>query len=89
MNSGMYEAARTLAGGRSEGISSSFGAGLGGMVHVVAGALGVSATVLASMELRTTEASGCGVNFQRGGAVITLAAALAYAVLGTIRAPLC
>lgn len=48
-----YVAARTLAGGRSEGIASSFGTGLGGMVHVVAGSLGVSALVLASAELFT------------------------------------
>lgn len=46
-----YVAARTLAGGRAEGIASSFGTGLGGMVHVLAGALGVSAIVLASAEL--------------------------------------
>ena len=43
-----YVAARTLAGGRAEGIASSLGNGLGGMVHVVLGALGVSALVLAS-----------------------------------------
>lgn len=48
-----YVAARTLAGGRSEGIASSFGNGLGGLFHVVAGALGVSAVVLASAELFT------------------------------------
>lgn len=48
-----YVAARTLAGGRAEGIASSVGTGLGGMVHVVAGALGVSALVLASAELFT------------------------------------
>lgn len=48
-----YVAARTLAGGRAEGIASSFGTGLGGMVHVLAGALGVSAVVLASAELFT------------------------------------
>jgi threonine/homoserine/homoserine lactone efflux protein len=46
-----YVAARTLAGGRAEGVASSFGTGLGGMVHVVAGAVGVSAIVLASAEL--------------------------------------
>ena len=49
-----YVAARTLSGGRGEGIASSFGNGLGGLVHVVAGALGVSALVLASAELFTT-----------------------------------
>ena len=48
-----YVAARTLAGGRAEGVASSFGTGLGGMVHVVAGCLGVSAIVLASAELFT------------------------------------
>lgn len=46
-----YVAARTLAGGRSEGVASSFGTGLGGMVHVLAGSLGVSAIVLTSAEL--------------------------------------
>jgi len=48
-----YVAARTLAGGRAEGIASSFGTGLGGMVHVLAGSMGVSAIVLASAELFT------------------------------------
>jgi threonine/homoserine/homoserine lactone efflux protein len=48
-----YVAARTLAGGRAEGVASSFGTGLGGMVHVLAGAVGVSAVVLASAELFT------------------------------------
>lgn len=48
-----YVAARTLAGGRAEGVASSFGTGLGGMAHVVAGSLGVSAIVLASAELFT------------------------------------
>jgi len=46
-----YVAARTLAGGRAEGVASSFGTGLGGMFHVFAGSLGVSAMVLASAEL--------------------------------------
>jgi threonine/homoserine/homoserine lactone efflux protein len=48
-----YVAARTLAGGRAEGVASSFGTGLGGLVHVAAGAVGVSAVVLASAELFT------------------------------------
>ena len=48
-----YVAARTLAGGRSEGLASSLGTGLGGFVHVIAGSLGVSAIVLASAELFT------------------------------------
>jgi threonine/homoserine/homoserine lactone efflux protein len=48
-----YVAARTLAGGRSEGVASSLGTGIGGLVHVAAGSLGVSAIVLASAELFT------------------------------------
>jgi threonine/homoserine/homoserine lactone efflux protein len=48
-----YVAARTLAGGREEGLASSVGTGLGGLVHVVAGAAGVSAVVMASAEAFT------------------------------------
>jgi threonine/homoserine/homoserine lactone efflux protein len=48
-----YVAARTLAGGRKVGIASTFGTALGGLVHVVAGGLGISAIVLASAELFT------------------------------------
>lgn len=48
-----YVTARTLAGGRAEGVASSFGTGLGGLFHVLAGALGVSALVMASAELFT------------------------------------
>lgn len=46
----MYVAARTIAGGRAEGLASSVGTGLGGLVHVVAGAVGLSALVMASAE---------------------------------------
>jgi threonine/homoserine/homoserine lactone efflux protein len=48
-----YVAARTIAGGRSEGLASSFGTGLGGLVHVGAGAIGVSALVMTSAEAFT------------------------------------
>jgi len=48
-----YVAARTLSGGRQAGIASSFGTALGGLVHVVAGGLGVSAIILASAQLFT------------------------------------
>lgn len=48
-----YVAARTLAGGRTEGLASSFGTGVGGLVHVFAGAIGVSAIVMASTEVFT------------------------------------
>ena len=43
-----YVAARTLAGGRAEGVASNFGTGVGGMAHVLAGSLGISAIVLAA-----------------------------------------
>ena len=48
-----YVAARALAGGRGEGIASSLGTGLGGIAHVLAGCVGVSALVLASADLFT------------------------------------
>jgi threonine/homoserine/homoserine lactone efflux protein len=54
----LYVAARTLAGGRSEGLASSFGTGLGGLVHVVAGAVGVSALVHPSLWLRSSSCLG-------------------------------
>ena len=46
-----YVAARTLAGGRADGVASSLATGLGGLVHVVAGSIGVSALLLASATL--------------------------------------
>jgi threonine/homoserine/homoserine lactone efflux protein len=48
-----YVAARTLSGGKQAGIASTFGTALGGLVHVVAGAVGVSAIILASAQLFT------------------------------------
>ena len=44
----LYVLARTLAGGRREGLLSSFGTFLGGMVHVVAAAAGVSIILVRS-----------------------------------------
>ena len=49
----LYVAARTLAGGRGEGLASSLGTAIGGLVHVLAGAIGVSALVMASAEAFT------------------------------------
>jgi len=46
-----YVTARTLSGGRKAGFASTFGTALGGLVHVVAGGLGVSAIILASAQL--------------------------------------
>ena len=48
-----YVAARTLSGGKKAGIASTLGTALGGLVHVVAGGLGVSAIILASAQLFT------------------------------------
>jgi threonine/homoserine/homoserine lactone efflux protein len=48
-----YIVARTLAGGKAEGLASSVGLGLGGLLHVLGGALGVSALIMASAEAFT------------------------------------
>jgi threonine/homoserine/homoserine lactone efflux protein len=48
-----YVAARTFAGGRPHGLASSFGTGVGGLVHVIAGAIGISGLVMASAEAFT------------------------------------
>jgi threonine/homoserine/homoserine lactone efflux protein len=46
-----YVAARTLSDGRASGFASTAGTALGGLVHVVAGSLGISAIILASADL--------------------------------------
>lgn len=43
-----YVVARTVAGGRAEGLASCIGTGLGGMLHVLAAALGLSLIVAES-----------------------------------------
>src|SRR5258707_8696561 len=43
-----YVLARTLAGGRREGVESSLGTFVGGLLHVMAAALGISAILAAS-----------------------------------------
>lgn len=43
-----YVVARTVAGGRSEGLASCFGTAIGGMLHVIAAALGLSLIVAQS-----------------------------------------
>lgn len=43
-----YVVARTVAGGRAEGLASCLGAALGGLVHVLAAALGVSLLIARS-----------------------------------------
>ncbi|MEI6159605.1 MAG: LysE family translocator [Roseococcus sp.] len=48
-----YVGARTLAGGLGEGLASTLGTGLGGMVHVLAAAFGLSVLILASAEIFT------------------------------------
>lgn len=49
----LYVAARTLSGGSKAGVASTFGTALGGLVHIIAGGVGVSAIILASAELFT------------------------------------
>jgi threonine/homoserine/homoserine lactone efflux protein len=44
----LYVMARTLAGGRQDGIASTFGTSIGGLVHVVVTAVGLSALLAAS-----------------------------------------
>jgi threonine/homoserine/homoserine lactone efflux protein len=44
----LYVLARSLRGGRPEGLASSFGTAAGGMLHVVAGAFGLSAILARS-----------------------------------------
>lgn len=44
----LYVLARSLGGGRRDGVHSSFGTLVGGMVHVFASAVGLSALILAS-----------------------------------------
>ena len=43
-----YVVARTVAGGRSEGLASCIGTGLGGLLHVLAAAIGLSILVAQS-----------------------------------------
>ena len=43
-----YVVARTVSGGRKEGLASCFGTGLGGMLHVLAAALGMSLLIAQS-----------------------------------------
>jgi threonine/homoserine/homoserine lactone efflux protein len=91
-----YVAARTLAGGRAEGIASSLGTGIGGFAHVLAGSLGVSAVVMASAELFTLlKLAGAAylvwiglrtIREARNDAGIALAGGLAAPPAGTRRA---
>ena len=54
-----YVLARTLAGGRREGVESSLGTFVGGLFHVLAAALGVSAILAASaLAFRTVKYAG-------------------------------
>jgi threonine/homoserine/homoserine lactone efflux protein len=54
-----YVLARTLAGGRGEGVRSSVGTFVGGLSHVMAAALGVSAVLAASaVAFRTVKYAG-------------------------------
>ena len=54
----LYIAGRTLAGGRRVGLASCVGSALGGLVHVLAGALGVSALIVGLQPLLTAAFAG-------------------------------
>ena len=57
----LYVLARSLAGGRREGVLSAFGTFLGGMVHVFAAALGVSVILARSaLAFATVKYAGAG-----------------------------
>lgn len=58
----LYVLSRTLAGGKREGIMSSLGTFLGGMVHVVAAAAGLS-VVLATSALAFSVVKYCGAAY--------------------------
>ena len=56
----LYVAARTAAGGIGEGVASTLGTAVGGMAHVAAGAIGLSALLLASAGAFTAvKLAGC------------------------------
>jgi threonine/homoserine/homoserine lactone efflux protein len=63
-----YVTARTLAGGRRAGVTSTFGTAVGGLVHVVAGGFGVSAIILASAQLFARRRAGRPWDIARVGA---------------------
>jgi threonine/homoserine/homoserine lactone efflux protein len=44
----MYVTARTLSGGKSDGIASALGASIGGLIHVIVATIGLSALLAAS-----------------------------------------
>lgn len=46
----LYVMARTLSGGKRDGVASSFGTGVGGFVHVIGAAIGLSAILAASAQ---------------------------------------
>jgi threonine/homoserine/homoserine lactone efflux protein len=86
----LYVAARTLAGGRREGLASSLGTAIGGLFHVAAGAIGVSALVMASADAFTVlKSAGALYLIWLGLKTLReahLAAPLLPAALGTRRA---
>ena len=57
-----YVVARTVAGGRQEGLASCLGTGLGGMLHVLAAALGLS-VLLAQSALPFSLVKYCGAAY--------------------------
>jgi threonine/homoserine/homoserine lactone efflux protein len=65
----LYVLARSLAGGKREGVLSALGTFLGGMVHVFAAALGVSIVLAKSAGgICDGEVCGCGLPMLSGRA---------------------
>src|SRR5690242_7300082 len=62
-----YVLARTLAGGRREGVQSSLGTFVGGLFHVVAASLGVSASLCSSAVAFRTVKYACATYLIRLG----------------------
>src|SRR5207302_10676597 len=67
----LYVLARSLAGGKREGVLSALGTFLGGMVHVFAAALGISIILAQSaMAFATVKYVGAAYLCFRGGGII-------------------
>ena len=69
-----YVLARSLAGGKREGIQSSLGTFVGGLFHVVAAALGISAILAASARLAAAFFSASAMRISRVSFASTLSA---------------
>jgi len=76
-----YVLARTVAGGRSEGLASALGTAAGGFVHVLAAALGLSALLAESARAYAV------VKYGGAGYLIYLGVRTLWSSRGTVRVP--